>query len=131
MIEKIDPSEILHKLSKHKKFMWISHLRNSGALVIRPTWDPHPTGIESEILLIQEQFPDLIIFESYIDESYDKLREFGLSHDELRNMGSLKPMMVTFKNGWVDRNSHGMCYCTETLVDLIISLHPEFLSSLT
>lgn len=131
MIEKIDPSEILHKLSKYKKFMWISHLKNSGKLVIRPTWDPHPTGIDSEIQLIHEQFPNLVIFESYIEDSYDKLREFGLSHEELIDRNSLKPIMVTFKNGWIDRNSNGMCYCTETLVDLIIDLHPEFLSSFT
>lgn len=131
MIERIEPSDILHKLSEHKKFMWICHLKKSGKLVIRPTWDPNPTGIDSEIMLIHEQFPDLVIFESYIDEAYDKLREFGISHDELSYGDSLKPIMVTFKKGWVDRNSHGMCYCTETLIDLIFSLHPEFLDSLT
>lgn len=130
MIKKLDPSEILHKLSVHKKFMWICHLRNSGKLVIRPTWDPDYTGLDSEILLIHEQFPDLIIFESYVDESYDKLREFGLTNEELTDRGSLKPIMMTFQNGWLDRTSHGMCYCTETLVDLIFSLHPEFLSEI-
>lgn len=130
MIEKLDPSQILHKFSTYKKFMWICHLRNSGKLVIRPTWDPHPTGIDSELVLIQEQFPDLVIFESYLDESYDRLREFGLTQEEFTDFGSPKPLMMTFQNGWLDRTSHGMCYCTETLVDLIFSLHPEFLSEI-
>lgn len=110
--------------------MWICHLRNSGKLVIRPTWDPHPSGIDSELILIQEQFPNLVIFESYLDESYDRLREFGLTQEEFTDFGSPKPLMMTFQNGWLDRTSHGMCYCTETLVDLIFSLHPEFLSEI-
>ena len=111
--------------------MWICHLKDSGKLQIRPTWDPHYTGVENEILLIHEQFPDLVIFESYIEDSYDKLREFGLSHDQLKYGDTIKPIMVTFKNGWIDRNSDGMCYCSETLIDLIFSLHPEFFESFT
>jgi len=131
MIERIDPTEIISKLSEHKKFMWLCHLKKSGALAIRPTWDPSPSGAESVLLLVHAEFPDLVIFESYIDDAYDKVKEFGVNDVDIVYRNKLRPIIMTFKNGWINKTSGTNCYCTETLVDLIIDLHPEFIDSLS
>ena len=131
MIQRVEPTEIIGKLSEHKKFMWICHLKNSGFLTIRPTWDPSPSGAESEVMLVHDQFPNLIIFESYINDAYDQVKEFGVIESDIIYRNKLRPIMMTFKNGWINKTSGSNCYCTETFVDLIIDLHPEFLDTLS
>lgn len=126
MIQRIGPKEIIHKLSEHRKFMVFCHLRENGLLAIRPTWDPHPVIKENSIETYSEMFPNLKIFEGYFDELYDEVIQFNLPKSDLYYNGSLKPLIITFENGWLKNTSINKCYCFETLTDLINDLHPEF-----
>jgi hypothetical protein len=126
MIERIKSGDIIHKLSIHKRFMVFCHLRDCGAMAIRPTWDLHPLFPDVSLTIYEDMFPNLVMFEGYVDELYDEILEFGISPSQLYYDGKLKALMISFENGWIKSTSLNKCFCYDTLAEMIYNLHPEF-----
>jgi hypothetical protein len=128
MLQTVSPWEITNKIGEFKKFIWICHIKKKNKLVIRPSWDPLHEGIPTELQLLDEMYPEVVIFESFVEDSVDKILEFGVDFSEIRSNDfdqELRPIMMSFDKGWLKETSTGKCYCTETLMELIISIYPE------
>tara|TARA_R110000803_G_scaffold72574_1_gene136273 strand:+ start:8486 stop:8917 length:432 start_codon:yes stop_codon:yes gene_type:complete len=95
-------------------------------LGLLPTWELNDT--RNHNLEIMETFSGVTYVETYHSESYDLVSHFGISHEEIwdeGNDGHYKPLIIGVKDGWVTKTSVGSCYCVETYIDILNSLHPE------
>lgn len=128
MFIRITKDNFMESLAKHKRFMWYIYLddqdTNKYTLGIRPSWFDYGSNIVNEI---EKNFPEVVFAESKFNEVYDILTEFNIRHSEMwdDNNESLKPFMISIDKGWIKRTSLGMCYCTETVVDMVHDIHPE------
>jgi hypothetical protein len=128
MLIRINPWEVIQKIGEFKKFIWICHIQRKNQLVIRPSWDPLYEGVPTELQLLDDMYPEVVILESFVEESVDKILEFGVDFSEIRYNDfdqELRPIMMSFDKGWLKETSTGKCYCTETLTELIVSIYPE------
>ena len=131
MLVRINPWEITQKIGEHKKFIWICHLSRKNSLDIRPSWDRVWEHIPTTLEVVNENYPDVLIFESFVEQSLDRIMEFGVPFEYLRDNDvnhDLKPIMMSFDKGWLKDTSLDKCYCLETLIELIMPIYPEYFS---
>jgi hypothetical protein len=128
MLQRVNPWDITQKISEFKRFIWICHISKKNILDIRPSWDRLNTDFPTTLEVINQEYPNVVILESFVEESIDKILEFGVPLEYLRMNDSnneFKPIMMAFDKGWLQDTSIDRCYCLETLTELIMLIHPE------
>ena len=120
-------------LKNHKKFLWYVYQDEHDELLeIKPSWTPI-VNERHRVNEINEEFSDVIFIESIFSEVRDELFELGLDlYTPLEDGGwysvednLVKPLIISFENGWMKDNSLYKCYCMLSTIELILDLYPE------
>lgn len=122
MILRITSDDFPHILDTHPKAIWVLHPENGGPnLQLLPSWKKSGGPINE----INELYPDIVIFESIVDEELEFLDALGFDHNMIWSKNHHRGFMINLDEYAVKRHSIGMCYCTKTFVDLVVDLFPE------
>lgn len=122
MILRITSDDFPHILDTYPKAIWFLHPKNGGAnLQLSPSW----TIENNTINQINELYPDIVIFESIVDEELEFLDALGFDHDMVWSKNHYRGFIINLDEYSVKRHSIGMCFCTETFVELAVDLFPE------
>lgn len=122
MILRITSDDFPHILDTYPKAIWVLHAKNSDlSLKISPSWKKSGGTINE----INELYPDIVIFESIVDEELEFLDDLGFDHNMIWSKNHHRAFMINLDEYAVKRHSIGMCHCTETFVDFVVDLFPE------
>lgn len=96
-----------------------------GVLSILPS--THDKFGRSQGNIIMETFSGVTYVETYHSEGYDLVIHLGVNYDLIwdDNGGHHRPLIIAVENGMAKNISFPQCYCIETYLDVIHSLHPE------
>ena len=122
MILRITSDDFPHILDTYPKAIWVLHPKNSdSSLAILPSWIKSGGTINE----LNELYPDIVIFESIVDEELEFLDELGFDHNMIWSKNHHRGFIINLDEYAVKKHSIGMCYCTATFVELAVDLFPE------
>jgi len=77
--------------------------------------------------IIMDTFSGVTYVETYHSEGYDLVIHLGVNYDMIwdENGGHYRPLIIAVERGLAKAISFPKCYCDETYVDIIHSIHPE------
>lgn len=122
MILRITSDDFPHILDTYPKAIWVLHPKNSdSSLALLPSWRKSGGTINE----LNELYPDIVIFESIVDEELEFLDELGFDYNMIWSKNHHRGFMINLDEYVVKKHSIGMCYCTATFVELAVDLFPE------
>lgn len=83
--------------------------------------------IPNQLVMFENQYPDIKIVEAYHHEVYDLVMDCGIDYDTLwKDFDKIfQPLILSFKNKNEYETSYSKCYCVETLTELSIYIRPD------
>ena len=83
--------------------------------------------IPNQLVMFENEYPDLKIVEAYHHEVYDLVMECGINYDLLwKDFDRIfQPLILAFKSKGEYQTSYSECYCVETLTNLSIFIRPD------
>lgn len=122
MIIRITSDDFPHILDQYPKAIWFLHPKNPEVnLQLSPSWLRENNSINE----INQLYPDLVIFESNVDEELEFLDALGFDHDMIWSKHHYRGFIISLEDYAVKRHSIGMCYCNNTFIELAVDLFPE------
>jgi hypothetical protein len=129
MLGIISPNQIIKKIVEHKKFIWIVYDKNinNTMVVLKPFFDKKMD--ENVIYEFEKLFPNIVIYESYIQDVIDDLIEIGVDVDNLYEpkTNEYQSLIIKFEKSWISETSRTRCFCPQTLTKYIFDLYPEYI----
>lgn len=124
----IDDSNYLEFLQNNKRIVWFffrEDMKISSGLQLIPLQSQDGESMMNQVI---EEFPDVVFAETYIENSPNVVEYFGINDEFFwdYNKRIFNPRVLTVKDGFTHFDQAGkMCYCLDTLVEMIFELHPE------
>jgi len=129
MIVRITKENFNESLIKYKKFIWFIYIDDQEdekyILTLKPSWADHKNEI---IFELNNTFEDIVIGESKISEVLDIIHGFNIEYKDIWDGHNkhYKPFYINIDKGWIKNTSLGLCYCLDTIMEMIHDLYPEF-----
>lgn len=96
-------------------------------VVLKPFFDKKMD--ENVIYEFEKLFPNIVIYESYIQDVIDDLIEIGVDVDNLYEpkTNEYQSLIIKFEKSWISETSRTRCFCPQTLTKYIFDLYPEYI----
>ncbi len=128
MVYNVNDNNLFEQITKHHKIIWF--LFKEGQEDSTLTFKPFNDKVESQNKDLSEEFPEVIFFQSTINENPKIMEYFGLNDNFIWDYkrSQFNPRIISVVDGQLNYDQSGKeCYCLETLIKMVFDLHPELI----
>ena len=128
MVYNVNDNNLFEHITKHHKIIWFlfKEGQEDSTLSIKPFNDK----IESVNKNLNDEFPEVVFFQTTINENPKIMEYFGLNDSIIWDYKhhQFNPRIISVVNGQLIYDQSGKeCYCLETLIKMVFDLHPELI----